>query len=44
MIIRTITAEEGPEFLALMCKVFDLEVSRAQSVFYKEPLFDLSRK
>jgi GNAT superfamily N-acetyltransferase len=44
MIIRTITPEEGPEFLALMCKVFDLEVSRAQSVFYKEPLFDLSRK
>ncbi len=27
-----------------MCKVFDLEVTRAQAVFYKEPLFDLDRK
>jgi GNAT superfamily N-acetyltransferase len=44
MTIRPIKVEEGPEFLALMCNVFDLEVSRAQTVFYNEPLFDLDRK
>ncbi|MHB8637452.1 MAG: GNAT family N-acetyltransferase [Fimbriimonadaceae bacterium] len=44
MTIRPVTPAEAPEFLDLMCRVFDLEVERAKSVFYKEPLFDLSRK
>jgi N-acetylglutamate synthase-like GNAT family acetyltransferase len=44
MTIRTVEVDEAPEFLDLMCTVFDLEVERAKSVFYKEPLFDLHRK
>lgn len=44
MTIRPVTEEEAPEFLRLMCSVFALDVERARSVFYKEPLFDLSRK
>ena len=44
MTIRPIAQDEAPEFLDLMCSVFDLEVERAKSVFYKEPLFELDRK
>ncbi|HLK15595.1 MAG TPA: GNAT family N-acetyltransferase [Fimbriimonadaceae bacterium] len=44
MTIRPIAPDEAAEFLDLMCTVFDLEVERAKSVFYKEPLFDLERK
>lgn len=44
MTIRPIQSDEASEFLHLMCQVFDLEMERAESVFYKEPLFDLTRK
>ncbi|HRJ27502.1 MAG TPA: GNAT family N-acetyltransferase [Fimbriimonadaceae bacterium] len=42
--IRPIAADEAPGFLSLLCEVFGLDVSRAESVFYTEPYFDLNRK
>ncbi|CAN5509178.1 hypothetical protein BH11ARM1_BH11ARM1_01280 [soil metagenome] len=42
--IRPITAIESETFLALLCKVFDLDTSRARSVFYSEPFYDLKHK
>lgn len=42
--IRTIKKREADDFLTLLCKVFELDPSRARHVFYKEPMFDLSRK
>ncbi|HXH60749.1 MAG TPA: GNAT family N-acetyltransferase [Fimbriimonadaceae bacterium] len=42
--IRTITSKEADAFLRLLCDVFDLDFSRARSVFFKEPMFDLGRK
>lgn len=42
--IRTIRRGEAEPFLELLCRVFELDVSRARHVFFKEPLFDLERK
>jgi predicted N-acetyltransferase YhbS len=42
--IRAIEREEITEFLTLMCQVFELDMRRAEDVFLREPLFDLSRK
>lgn len=42
--IRTIRRDEAEEFLGLLCGVFRLDVSRARTVFFSEPLFDLDRK
>lgn len=42
--IRTIESYEADEFLTLLCDVFDLNFARAHSIFFNEPLFDLSRK
>ena len=42
--VRTIRQDEAEEFLGLLCGVFRLDVSRARSVFFSEPLYDLSRK
>ncbi|MBX3118026.1 MAG: GNAT family N-acetyltransferase [Fimbriimonadaceae bacterium] len=42
--IRTIRKDEAESFLKLLCLVFELDYSRAQAVFFKEPLFDLNRK
>ncbi len=42
--IRTIRAEEGEDFLQLMCDVFGLDFNRAYDVFFSEPLFELDRK
>lgn len=42
--IRTIRKDEADSFLRLLCAVFELDYSRAQAIFFKEPLFDLDRK
>lgn len=42
--IRTIKAEEGDEFLQILCTVFGLDFDRAKQVFYTDPLFELDRK
>lgn len=42
--IRTIQYAEAGRFLSLLCDVFELDCARANSVFYAEPFFDLSRK
>ncbi|MGE0002511.1 MAG: GNAT family N-acetyltransferase [Fimbriimonadaceae bacterium] len=42
--VRTIRKDEAEEFLGLLCGVFRLDVSRARTVFFSEPLFDLARK
>lgn len=42
--IRPIQKHEAEDFLALLCRVFRLDQSRAQSVFFSEPFFDLNRK
>ncbi len=42
--IRTIEASEAEEFLDLLCTVFALDYPRARSIFFSEPLFELSRK
>ena len=42
--IRPIKKKESERFLALLCRVFDLDASRARHVFFNEPLFDLDRK
>ncbi len=42
--IRPIEEPEAEGFLQLLCTVFDLDYSRAHSIFFAEPLFDLSRK
>ncbi|MBI3721533.1 MAG: GNAT family N-acetyltransferase, partial [Fimbriimonas ginsengisoli] len=42
--IRPICEAEAEPFLALLCGVFDLDVSRARGVFFNEPFFDLKRK
>jgi len=42
--IRTIRADEADQFLDLLCLVFGLDVGRARSVFFSEPMFDLDRK
>jgi len=42
--IRTIDEREAPAFLRLICDIFELDFSRAESVFFTEPYFDLNRK
>ena len=42
--IRPIRTEEADTFLELLCGVFNLDLARAHSIFFTEPLFDLSRK
>jgi GNAT superfamily N-acetyltransferase len=41
---RPIRQEEAEEFLRLMCDVFGLDLARARTVFFGEPMFDLDRK
>lgn len=43
-VVRTIREHETSDFLSLLCEVFDLDPSRAESVFRNEPFFDLDRK
>lgn len=43
-VVRPIVRSEAPAFLALLCKVFELDYSRAESIFFGEPFFDLDRK
>ena len=42
--IRPIRPPEAESFLELLCGVFDLDIGRARSIFFSEPLFDLNRK
>lgn len=42
--IRTIHKSEAERFLTLLCQVFNLDISRARQVFFKEPMYDLGRK
>lgn len=42
--VRPIHASEAETFLALLCKVFELDIERARSIFYNEPFYDLKRK
>lgn len=42
--IRPVALSEADTFLNLLCEVFDLNVGRARSIFFSEPLFDLQRK
>jgi N-acetylglutamate synthase-like GNAT family acetyltransferase len=42
--IRTIREAEAPDFLRLLCEVFELDYDRASGVFFHEPMFDLRRK
>lgn len=42
--IRPVATSEADTFLALLCDVFDLNVARARTIFFSEPLFDLQRK
>lgn len=43
-VIRPIESNEAAAFLHLLCEVFNLDVGRAESIFYSEPFFDLNRK
>jgi predicted acetyltransferase len=42
--IRPIRKHEADTFLALLCRVFGLDMVRAKHVFFREPMFDLDRK
>jgi GNAT superfamily N-acetyltransferase len=42
--IRPVFESEAPEFLRVLCDVFNLDQGRAGTIFYSEPFFDLSRK
>ncbi len=42
--IRPIRRDEAEDFLELLCGVFGLDLTRAHSIFFTEPMFDLSRK
>ncbi|MFY9235056.1 MAG: GNAT family N-acetyltransferase [Fimbriimonadaceae bacterium] len=44
MEIRRIRPDESDQFLNLLCSVFGLDQSRAQGIFYNEPMYDLQRK
>lgn len=44
MEIRPIQEAEAVSFLQLVCDVFELDFARARTVFFNEPLFDLTRK
>lgn len=41
---RPIQLVEGPAYLRVLCRVFDLDYARAESIFYHEPFYDLGRK
>lgn len=43
-VVRTVTQGEADEFLKLLCRCFSLDPTRASSVFYQEPFYDLDRK
>lgn len=40
MEIRRVLEREEPEFLRVLCNVFDLDHQRAMGIFFKEPLHD----
>lgn len=40
MELRRVSEREEPEFLRVLCTVFDLDHSRARGIFFKEPLHD----
>lgn len=42
--IRSIREKEAPDFLHLLCDVFELDYDRASGIFFNEPMFDLRRK
>jgi GNAT superfamily N-acetyltransferase len=42
--VRPIRPHEADDFLELLCRVFGLELERARSIFFTEPMFDLRRK
>jgi GNAT superfamily N-acetyltransferase len=42
--IRPIRDTEAVSFLRLLCDVFGVDFSRARSIFFNEPMFDLNRK
>jgi GNAT superfamily N-acetyltransferase len=42
--IRPIRRDEAEAFLELLCDVFSLDLVRAHSIFFTEPMFDISRK
>ncbi len=42
--IRPVSAQEADEFLHVLCEVFELDFSRARSIFQREPFFELDRK
>lgn len=42
--IRSIRRDEAREFLRLLCEVFELDIGRAENIFFNEPMFDLNRK
>jgi N-acetylglutamate synthase-like GNAT family acetyltransferase len=42
--VRPIHEAEAPQFLQLLCDVFELDYSRASGIFFQEPMFDLRRK
>lgn len=44
MEVRPIRRDESSQFLRLLCEVFTLDYTRAEGIFYKEPMFDLQRK
>lgn len=44
IVIRPISEAEAPAFLALLCRVFNLDPARAEGIFFSEPFFDLDRK
>lgn len=44
MEVRPIRREEAEPFLELLCGVFGLDLTRAHSIFFTEPMFDLNRK
>ena len=41
---RLIQLAEGAAYLRALCRIFDLDYVRAESIFYHEPFFDLNRK
>lgn len=41
---RPIREAEAPAYLRTLCRIFDLDYARAESVFYHEPFYDLDRK
>lgn len=42
--IRSIRADEATSFLRLLCDVFNLDYTRARSIFFNEPFFNVDHK